>query len=56
MQKEWVSNVKKNPFQNAVKDEGWEIVEIKTGVKQIKIEKEESKDGKTDSNRNVSKQ
>lgn len=55
MQKQWVSNTK-NPFQEAVKDEEWEIVEIKTGVKQIKIEKEEPKDGKTDSNRNVSEQ
>lgn len=55
MQKEWISNVK-NPFENAVKDEEWEVVEIKTGVKQVKIEKEEVEDGKTDSNRNISKQ
>jgi hypothetical protein len=54
MEKQWKT---KNPFEKAVVDEGWEIVEIKSGVKQIKIEKKTGeKDGKSNSNRNVSKQ
>ena len=40
----------KNPFQRSVFDEGWETVEIKSGVKQVILEKEE-KEGKKDNER-----
>ena len=55
MEKQWLS---KNPFEKAVLDEEWEVVEIKTGVKQIVIEKEnkDKDNGKTSDNRNVSEQ
>ena len=55
MDKQWLS---KNPFDKAILDEGWEVIEIKTGVKQILIEKEkkDKENGKTKDNRNVSKQ
>jgi len=53
--KQVVNTKSKNPFENAVIDEGWEVIEIKHGVKQIIIEEEEVKDDKTSSNRNLSK-
>lgn len=46
----------RNPFAKGVFDEGWEEVEIKQGVKQVVIEKEEEKknDSTTD-NKRISK-
>lgn len=49
-------NKTNNPFEKSVFDEGWEVVEIKSGVKQILIEKEEKKDGKSDNTTSISKQ
>lgn len=49
----------KNPFEKSVFDEGWEVIEIKSGVKQEILEKEE--EGKKDNeqpkdNKRISKQ
>ena len=46
----------KNPFEKSVFDEGWEVVEIKSGVKQVIIEKEEKTDGGSSNTASVSKQ
>jgi hypothetical protein len=46
----------RNPFEKGVFDEGWEEVEIKQGVKQVVIEKEEEKkDGSAKDNKRISK-
>lgn len=46
----------KNPFEKSVFDEGWEVVEIKSGVKQIIIEKEEKENVESNNTASISKQ
>lgn len=49
----------KNPFDKSVFDEGWEAVEIKSGVKQVILEKDkkgEKKNERPKDNKRISKQ